>query len=190
MIETYLSSYEEFNLTATAQGHIRLSLGSIVYYMSADDAIDLSKLITKMAVKTAGIKPQNPLTENPMTLSVDEIKKLEATLPKTPIAPLPNNSMSIGRIQEINKLNITPEEALEYALITNNSDTIKGELQEHGLDKLFEPELEDHSPEDALEFAIDNIPNNILTTLLNAHGYQPIPKRKKALRETALLKPY
>ena len=126
-----------------------------------------------------------------MTLSVDQIQQLEATLPKTAITPPPNNGMSIGRIQEINKLNITPEEALEYSLITNDSDTITEALLEHGLHKLFEPELEDLEPEDALEFAIDNIPANILTTLLNAHGYQPIPKRKQAKRDAALLtKPY
>ena len=190
MIETYIASYEEFNLTATAQGHIRLSLGSIVYYMSADDAIDLSELITKLAVKTAGIEPQDPLTEKPMTLSVKEIQAIEAKLLKPAIEPLPTTSMNMHRLKEIENLDITPTEALEYALIKNNSWIVEEALKEHGLDRLFDPE-EHQEPEDALEYAIDNIPANILTTLLNAHGYQPIPKTKQLKRDHAmLLKPH
>ena len=60
MIETYIASYEEFNLTATAQGHIRLSLGSIVYYMSADDAIDLGECLTKLGVQTRWNRSTEP----------------------------------------------------------------------------------------------------------------------------------
>ena len=98
--------------------------------------------------------------------------------------------MNIGRVKEIEQLSITPEEALEYALIKNNSWIVEEALKEHGLDRLFNPE-EHQEPEDALEYAIDNIPKNILTTLLNAHGYQPIPKSKQLKRDNAmLLKPY
>ena len=123
-----------------------------------------------------------------MNLSVKEIQTIEAKLLKPAIEPLPTTSMNMHRLKEIENLDITPEEALEYALIKNNSWVIAEALKEHCLDELFEPE--DLAPEEALEYAIDNIPTNILTTLLNAHGYQPIPKRKQALRDTALLKPH
>ena len=123
-----------------------------------------------------------------MTLSVKEIQAIEAKLPKTAIVLAPTNSMNLERIRDIDKLNITPTDALEYALIKNNTWVITEALIEHGLTELFQPE--DMKPEDALEYAIENIPTNILTTLLNAHGYQPIPNRKQALRNTALLKPH
>ena len=124
-----------------------------------------------------------------MPLSVKEIQAIEAKLPKTAIVLAPNSSMNIERIRDIDKLNITPTEALEYALIKNNTWTIAEAIREHGLNKLLEleAELDDFEAEDALEYAIDNIPTNVLTTLLNAHGYQPIPKRKQALRDNALI---
>ena len=133
-----------------------------------------------------------------MSLSTKEIRVLEAELAghgkdESRIQPSildrsPDTAMTIHRITEIDKLGITPEEALEYALIRNNSWTIAEAIQEHGLSGYLEPE--DPAPEDALDYAIDNIPTNVLTTLLNAHGYQPIPKRKQALRDNALMKPY
>ena len=125
-----------------------------------------------------------------MTLSVKEIQTIEATLPKKEIEPLPTTAMNMHRLKEIENLDITPEEALEYALIKNNSWIVEDALKEHGLDRLFYP-IDSLEPEDALEYAIDHIPANILTTLLNAHGYQPIPNRKQAKRDAALLtKPY
>lgn len=126
-----------------------------------------------------------------MTLSVKEIQTIEATLPKPAITPLPKTAMNMHRVNEISKLGITPAESLEYAFMKNNSWEVREALLEHDLHKLFDNELEDHDAEDALEYAIENIPANILTTLLNAHGYQPIPKRKQALRDNAILvKPY
>ena len=122
-----------------------------------------------------------------MTLSVKEIQAIESTLPKAAIAPY--EALDLKRVRQIDKLPLTPREALEYALITNSSVTVAEALMEHGLNGLFAPE--DPEPEDALEFAINKLPANILTTLLNAHGYQPIPKRKQALRDNAVLvKPY
>ena len=132
-----------------------------------------------------------------MPLSTKEIRVLEAELAghgkddsriQPSILDRSPTAMTIQRITEIDKLAITPEEALEYALIKNNSWTIIEAIQEHGLSGYLKPE--DPAPEDALEYAIDNIPTNVLTTLLNAHGYQPIPKRKQAMRNNALSKPY
>ena len=124
-----------------------------------------------------------------MSLSIKQIQDLEAKLGKgRDCDRSPNTAMNIQRITEIDKLAITPEEALEYALIKNNFWTIDEALKEHGFNRI--PKLEESAPEDALDYAIDNIPTNVLTTLLNAHGYQPIPKRKQALRDNALMKPY
>ena len=124
-----------------------------------------------------------------MMLSVKEIQAIEAKLPKTAIVL--DTSMNMHRVNEISKLGITPEEALEYAFIKNNSWVITEALKEHGLTELFESELELFEPEDALDYAVTNIPKNILTTLLNAHGYQPIPKSKQLKRDNAMLiKPY
>ena len=123
-----------------------------------------------------------------MSLSIKQIQDLEAKLGKGRDCDRSPTAMNIQRITEIDKLAITPEEALEYGLIKNNFWTIDEALKEHGFNRI--PELEESAPEDALEYAIDNIPTNVLTTLLNAHGYQPIPKRKQALRDNALMKPY
>ena len=132
-----------------------------------------------------------------MSLSTKEIRVLEAELAghgkdesriQPSILDRSPTAMTIHRITEIDKLGITPEEALEYGLIKNDSYTIGDAIREHDFHGLLE--LEDYAPEDALEYAIDNIPTNVLTTLLNAHGYQPIPKRKQALRDNALMKPY
>ena len=120
-----------------------------------------------------------------MSLSIKQIQDLEAKLGKGRDCDRSPTAMNIQRITEIDKLAITPEEALEYALIKNNSWTIGDAIREHDLHGLLE--LEDYAPEDALDYAIGNIPTNVLTTLLNAHGYQPIPKRKKALRDNALI---
>ena len=92
--------------------------------------------------------------------------------------------MNIQRIREIEALNLSPAEVLEYALIKNNSFAITDALREHGIDSSdSEEELE---PEEALTFAIDNLSETMLTILLKPHGYQPIPTRKQAKREKAL----
>jgi hypothetical protein len=92
--------------------------------------------------------------------------------------------MNIQRLKEIEQLGVSPSELLEYALIKNNSIAIAEAIREHDLHSLFE--LDEPDPEEALTFAIDNLAENILTTLLRPHGYQPIPKRKQAKREKAL----
>jgi hypothetical protein len=96
--------------------------------------------------------------------------------------------MNIQRLKEIEQLGVSPSELLEYALIKNNSGAIVQALVEHGLEKSGEedPEISDFEPEDALEFALERLPNSILTTLLKPYGYQPIPNRKQAKREKAL----
>jgi hypothetical protein len=91
--------------------------------------------------------------------------------------------MNIQRLRKIEKLGVSPEEMLEYALIRNNSIAISEALQEHGLQQA---EAEEFDPEEALTFAIFMLPENLLTTLLRPHGYQPIPTRKQAKREKAL----
>jgi hypothetical protein len=91
--------------------------------------------------------------------------------------------MNINRIREIEKL-ISPEEALDYALVKNNIFAIVEAIREHDLTQHFDPE--DPEPEDALAFAIDKLPANVLTTLLKEHGYQPIPTAKQAKRDKAL----
>jgi hypothetical protein len=85
--------------------------------------------------------------------------------------------MNIQRLKEIETLGVSSEELLEYALIKNDSLIVQEALQEHGLTI---------QPEQALTFAVRTIPENILTTLLRPHGYQPIPKRKQAKRDKAL----
>ena len=130
-----------------------------------------------------------------MPLSTKEIRVLEAELAghgkdDSRIQPSildrsPKTAMDIERIRDIDKLGITPEEALEYALIKNNPWVVAEAIQEHGLSEYIE--TEEPEPEDALEYAIGNIPTNVLTILLNTHGYQPIPKRKQALRDNALI---
>jgi hypothetical protein len=91
--------------------------------------------------------------------------------------------MNIHRIRELEKL-VSPEEALEYALIKNSIEEVVEALQEHSLTQHIEPE--DPEPEDALAFAIEHIPTNVLNYLLKAHGYQPIPTAKQAKRDKAL----
>lgn len=90
--------------------------------------------------------------------------------------------MNIERWREIDGL-LTPEEALEFALVKNDEDTIFEALKEH---KLRTSELEDSEPEDALDYAIEHLPQNVLTLILKEHGYQPIPAAKKAKRAKAL----
>lgn len=84
--------------------------------------------------------------------------------------------MNIQRLKEIEALNLSPAEALEYGFIKSDSLTILHALHEHGL----------KTPEDALTFAIPRLTQNSLTYLLKPYGYQPIPKRKQAKREAAL----
>lgn len=91
--------------------------------------------------------------------------------------------MKLERLRELERI-LSPAEALEYGLITNNTSTIAEAIHEHGLKDVFYSE--EPEPEDALEFAIGKLPANILTTLLKPHGYQPIPTTKKAKREKAL----
>ncbi len=91
--------------------------------------------------------------------------------------------MNIQRLKEITDLGVSPAELLEYALIKNNVFAIHEALREHGIDS---PDAEVPDAEEALTFAIENLTENILTTLLRTHGYQPIPKRKQAKRDRAL----
>ena len=91
--------------------------------------------------------------------------------------------MNIQRIREIEALNLSPAEVLEYALIKNNIFAISEALREHGIDST---DAEESDPEEALTFALENLPESTLTTLLNSHGYQPIPTSKQAKREKAL----
>ncbi len=91
--------------------------------------------------------------------------------------------MNIQRIREIDNLGVSPSELLEYSLIKNNVFAISYALREHSIES---PDAEPVDPEEALTFALDNLPETTLTTLLKPHGYQPIPKRKQAKRENAL----
>jgi hypothetical protein len=86
--------------------------------------------------------------------------------------------MNRSRLQEIERL-VTPEDALQFALIKNNVQTIIEAIREHGIVETLDPEI-------ALEVALEAIPENILIPMLKEHGYQPIPNRKQLLRESAL----
>jgi hypothetical protein len=95
--------------------------------------------------------------------------------------------MNIQRLKEIEQLGVSPSELLEYALIKNNSGDISYALREHGLERSEdELEISDFEPETALEYALERLPDSILTVLLKPHGYQPIPTRKQAKRDKAL----
>jgi hypothetical protein len=86
--------------------------------------------------------------------------------------------MELTRIKELEAL-ISPKDALTFGLIKNDTFTIIDAIKEHGITETLSPEF-------ALEFAFEAIPENILTLMLREHGYQPIPERKQLLRENAL----
>ena len=93
--------------------------------------------------------------------------------------------MNIQRLKEIEALGVlevSPKELLKYTLIKNSVFTIHEALWEHSISS---PHAEVPDPEEALTFAIENLPEHFLTTLLRTHGYQPI-KRKQAKRDRAL----